>query len=149
MTRRWISRRAALAMLAVLPLAGCSAGRWFREKVPDGTVTGTVAWREPLALPPGATLVVRLEELARPGASPVLIAEQTVETRGREPPIAFELRYKGEALKPEREYFVSAEVLVLERPLLAGESPRAVLTRGRGSKGIEIILRRAGRSPEE
>jgi putative lipoprotein len=81
MTRRRISRRAALAMLAALPVAGCGAGRWFGEKVPDGTVTGTVAWREPLALPPGATLVVRLEELARPGASPVLIAEQTMETR--------------------------------------------------------------------
>ena len=139
------SRRAALGGLAALLLGGCAMGSWFGAKVPDGTVSGTVAWREPIALPPGATLVVKLEEVSRPGAPAVLIAEQTLEGREREPPLAFELRYKGEAVNPEREYFVSGAVWLLERPLFASGPPQPVLTRGRPSRGIQILLVRPAR----
>ena len=142
------SRRAALAGLAALALVGCGPGRWFGGGAPDGTVSGTVAWSEGVALPPGASLVVRLEEVARPGASPALVAEQTMEGREREPPLSFELRYKGEAISPEREYFVSAEVLLLERPMLATARPLPVLTRGRASRGLQLQLTRPGRAGE-
>lgn len=142
------SRRAALAGLAVLLLAGCGAGSWFGPKVADGTVAGSLAWEKPAALPPGAVLVVRLEEVSRPGASAVLIAEQTMEGRERPPPLAFELRYRGDAISPEREYFVSAEVLLLERPMLATAAPLPVLTRGRPSRGLQLQLARPGRAGE-
>jgi putative lipoprotein len=149
MKRDPCSRRAVLAGLAALALGACGMGRWFGGGIPDGTVSGTVSWRERVALPPGATLVLRLEEVARPGASPVLIAEQTLESRGRQPPFAFELRYKGEAIRPEREYFVSAEVVLLERRMFATEASCPVLTRGRAARGVEIVLRRAGRDRED
>lgn len=143
------SRRATLGSLAALLLGGCGVGRWFGGKVPEGTVAGTLTWSEPTALPPGATLVVRLEEVAQPGASPALVAEQTMDGRERSPPVAFELRYRGDAISPDREYFVSAEVLLLERPMLASARPHAVLTRGRASQGLGIVLKRAGRSAED
>lgn len=142
------SRRAALAGLAALLLAGCGAGRWFGPTAVDGTVTGSVTWAEPAALPPGALLVVKLEAVSRPGAAAVLIAEQTIEGRERPPPVTFELRYKGEAISPEREYFVSAEVLLLERPMLATAAPLPVLTRGRPSRGLQLQLARLGRAGE-
>lgn len=148
-SRRRAGRRLALAGLGALLLAGCGAGRWFGGGVPDGTVAGTVTYRERIALPPGALMVVRLEEVSRADTPAVLIAEQFMETRGRQPPFAFELRYKGEAIRPEREYLVSAEVLVLERPMFVSDTATPVLTRGRAAKGIEIVLRRAGRSPED
>ncbi|HEX6827427.1 MAG TPA: YbaY family lipoprotein [Burkholderiales bacterium] len=146
MKRDPLLRRAVLAGLAALLVAGCGMGRWFGAEAPDGTVSGTIAWRDPIALPPGATLVVKLEAVSRPGAPPVLIAEQTIEGREREPPLAFELRYKGEVINPEREYFVSAEVLLLERPMFASPAPHPVLTRGRASRGLRILLTRPGRA---
>jgi putative lipoprotein len=139
------ARRAALAGLAALLVAGCGAGSWLGPRIADGKVSGSIAWEEPAALPPGAVLVVRLEEVSRPGAAPVLIAEQTLEGRERPPPLAFELRYRGEALRPEREYFVSAEVLLLERPMLGTASPLPVLTRGRPSRGLQVKLLRPER----
>ena len=146
MKREPLSRRAVVAGFATLLVAGCGMGRWFRAEAPDGTVSGTVAWREPIALPPGATLVLKLEEVSRPGAPPVLIAEQTMEGREREPPLTFELRYKGDAINPGREYYVSAEVSLLERPMFASPAPHPVLTRGRASRGIQILLTRPGRA---
>ncbi len=143
-----MARRAVLAGLALWVLGGCGTGRWFGSGAPDGTVSGTLAWSEDIALPPGASLVVRLEEVARPGVAPALIAEQTLEGRERQPPLAFELRYKGEAINPEREYFVSAEVLLRDRPMLASAAPQPVLTRGRASRGIRIQLARPGGAPE-
>lgn len=140
------SRRGALAGLVALLLAGCGSGSWFGPGVADGTVSGSIAWDEPALLPPGAVLVVRLEEVSRPGAAPVMIAEQTMEGRERPSPLLFELRYRGDAISPEREYFVSAQVLLLERPMLATARALPVLTRGRASRGLQVKLERPNRA---
>jgi putative lipoprotein len=135
-------RQFALAALVALTVGACGMGRWFGGAMPDGTVSGTVTCRERIALPPDATLVVTLEDVSRAEA-PVLIAEQTIETRGRQPPFAFELRYKGEAINPQRVYQVSAQVLFRDRAMLIPDPTQLVLTRGRRSSNVEIQLKRA------
>jgi putative lipoprotein len=46
-----------------------------------------------VALPPNSTVELRLEDVSRPDAPAILIAKDEVPTRGRQVPIAFELKY--------------------------------------------------------
>ncbi len=70
-------------------------------------INGTVTWRERIALPSDARLVVRI---VRHGfLSEENIAEQTFSNPGNSP-ISFSMRYPREKLDPKRSYVVEAEI---------------------------------------
>ena len=59
---------------------------------PDASVSGSVTYRERLALTPGATLVVELRDVSYADAAAPLIARQTITGPGQVP-ITFEVGY--------------------------------------------------------
>ena len=59
------------------------------------TLSGTVAYRERIALPPDAVLTVRLLDVSRADAASVTLGETRVETDGRQVPLPFTVRYDG------------------------------------------------------
>ena len=80
----------------VLFLAGCTS----TPVVPatgTGTatskVTGSVTYRERIALPPSAVVTVKLVDVSLADAPSVLIAEQVIRTEGRQVPFEFALDY--------------------------------------------------------
>lgn len=88
----------------------------------DVTITGTVAYRERIALPADAQLRVTLVTL--PAAEPVVGASATIPARGQ-PPIAFTLNVRT-TLASDRDYGLLAEISSAGHTLFASTAPVAV-----------------------
>ena len=73
-------------------------------------VSGTVSYRQRIALPPEAQLVLKLEDVSLADAPSVAIAEKTIETAGRQVPIPFVLTYDPDEIQPQNRYVVRAQI---------------------------------------
>jgi putative lipoprotein len=67
-------------------------------------VRGTVLYRHRVALPPGATVRVRLEDVSRQDVAADVVAETEIVTQGEQVPILFELEVDAAALDPSLSY---------------------------------------------
>ncbi len=80
---------------------------------PSGIVTlsGTALYRERIALPPDARLIVRINDVSRMDAPAPVIAETEIATQGKQVPLAFTLRYDPTRIEARGRYAVSARIL--------------------------------------
>lgn len=137
-----------LALLAgVAALAGASGAAAQGGPAAD-RVTGTVAYRERISLPPNATLTVQLVDVSLADAPATVIAEQTIDTAGRQPPFAFELPYDATTIQPNGSYAVQARITAAGQLLFATTTRYAVITRGNPT-AIDVMLERVGVSGPE
>lgn len=116
-----------MVLAAALAAAACaSLGR------DQGTaaVSGRAIYPLHSALPPNSMLRVQLLDVSRQDTRAVLISETTIPLEGREPPIAFSLAYRREAIKPSHTYSVRATLSVGERLLFTTTQSYPVVTRG-------------------
>jgi uncharacterized lipoprotein YbaY len=74
------------------------------------TVSGTVSYRQRIALPSNARVVVNLQDISRADAPATVIAETTIETNGRQVPIPFTLTYDPAQLNTQGRYAVRAQI---------------------------------------
>jgi putative lipoprotein len=133
-----MNRRAALVLAPGVLLAGCGFGRSAARFPPE--VSGTVAYRERAALPPGAELRVTLYETRGANAAPAFIAEQTIPKPGRFP-IRFVVAYPPSVIDARAGYALVARVEVDGSTILANERPVPVLTLGNPAV-VEILVTR-------
>ena len=116
-----MNRRAALQSIAaavVLPLfAACTANPPPPKPEPL-RVTGTVAYRERIALDPSAEIVVQLLDVSRVDAAATVLAEQRLRAEGRQVPIAFELGVDPARIDSRMRYNVFARILDQDGQLL-------------------------------
>ena len=105
------------ASVVVILLAAWAAVRGFApaDRIraaarPDPVITGTVFYRERIALPPNATAEVVLEDVSIADRPAVEIARATVAPAGQVP-IPFELRYAPDRIEPNHSYGVRAAIL--------------------------------------
>lgn len=129
MTAR-LARRLLLAATGATLAAGASGQA-------AAAIHGTAAYRERIALPPGAVLEVVLEDIARADARAERIAEARIPVEGQVP-IAFTLPYDPARLDPRGRYALRATLSheggVLFRtesihPVLPGEAAGPVALR--------------------
>ena len=107
--------------------AAHAAARSQDEAAAPPKITGSVAYRERIALPPDAVVQVRLDDASQPEAPPTLVAETTVPTAGKQVPISFELPYRAADILPNRrpDASVGAQRGVIMRSCIA--SPASML----------------------
>ena len=112
------------------------------------TLRGTVTYRERMALPAGAVLTVRLEDVSRQGAPAVPVAERTIPLDGQQVPIPFTLSYNAGAIRENGDYAVRATIRAGGTSPGAGQllftttRRYAVITRGNPTV-IQITVERA------
>lgn len=123
-------RTALIALGAAFALPALAQG---------AAITGTAAYRERIALPPGAVLEVELVDISRADAPAERIAATRVEVQGQVP-IAFTLPYDPARIRPERRYAVQAR-LTGDGMAWRNDAIVPVLTHGAGNRA-EILLRR-------
>lgn len=99
---------------AVLSLFGCaSASADEGGALPDTlTLTGSVVYRERMALPPDAVVTVTLEDISRADAPAITLGQTSFPANGRQVPIPFTLVYPGSAVQPGAVYAARARVTV-------------------------------------
>jgi len=109
---------------------------------PAATVTGTVSYRERIALPPDAALEVTLEDVSRADAPSGVLGRALVEPAGQVP-IRFAIAYDGTRVDPGHRYGVRARITSQGRPLFVSTRSVPVLTHGAGGE-VEVVVRPVG-----
>ncbi len=139
-TRRSIVAGAFAAALG----CGLAVGLEGREAT---QITGVVTYHERVALPPDATIQVRLEDASRPEMPGKRVAEITVAAEGRQVPIPFVLPYRAADVAPNKTYLVRATVTAGGRTLFASRTGYPVITHGAPTR-IEILVQQTGGDPK-
>ncbi len=137
MTRPWI-------VAAAVTLA-CTGNSQVTPQT--ASVTGTVAYRERLALPPDAVVQVQLTDVSRQEVAAPVVAETTITTAGRQVPLPFELRYDPARIEANRSYAVRATIRSEERLLFTTATAIPVLTRGNPGRVALTLVQAAAAAP--
>lgn len=107
----------------------------------DSRVTGSVTYRERIALPPTAAVTVRLVDVSLADAPSVLIAEQVIRTEGRQVPFEFALAYDASRILPSHTYAVQVRIEDGGKLLFISDTMNPVITRDAPTR-VDIVVRR-------
>lgn len=133
-------------IIGLLMLASCNGADSEKpvsvQEGSSGMISGTVSYRERIALPPDATVEVVLLDVSRMDVAATTIAEQTIEPSGQVP-IHFELVYDTAAIDPRMQYAVRATIKRNESALFVTDRSYPVLTRGNPDR-VDLVLVRGG-----
>ncbi|HEX7877942.1 MAG TPA: YbaY family lipoprotein [Candidatus Eisenbacteria bacterium] len=135
--------RALPLFLFVVALAGCSGGSDRKPPAAGNAIVGTVTYREKVALPPEATLVVRLEDVSRADAPAMLLAESRERANGRQVPIPFSLPYDPGRIEPGHTYALRATISDEDELRFTTTTVTPVLSNG-VTGGVELVVEPAG-----
>ena len=103
-------------------------------------LNGTVTYRVRIALPPGAVVRVRLEDVSRADAPASVVSEQTIRPTTHVP-IPFALAYSPGAIDVRHRYGVRAEIRDAAGTLLFTTTTfTPVFTNGAPIDGVEAVV---------
>ena len=106
---------------------------------PNAAVSGTVSYRERIALTEGARLVVELRDVSYADAAAPLIARQTIANPGQVP-IRFEVGYHRDDIDDRNVYGVSARIIEADgRLAFTNDTAYDVITRG-NPRRVDMLL---------
>ena len=106
---------------------------------PNASVSGTVTYRERLALSPGARLVVDLRDVSYADAPSTLIARQTITDPGQVP-IKFKVEYNRDDIDSRNTYSIKADIIESDgRLAFTNDTAYEVITRGNPNK-VDMVL---------
>lgn len=131
--------RSAFLLVGMALAAAAVAAIGNRLRRPS-TLTGTVWYRERIALPPATEVIVELLDVSRADAPAVTVAMERQTFGDRQVPIPFELRYGAADIDKRRIYAVRAEIRVDGSVRFSSTEARHVLTRGHPKEGVELML---------
>jgi putative lipoprotein len=106
-------------------------------------VTGTVTYRERIALPRGAAVEVRLLDPSRQDEATRVIAEQTIRNVSSVP-VRYSVQYDPLEINERRRYTLEARIVADGRTLFATATPVPVITQG-GPRTVDLVLTATGR----
>jgi putative lipoprotein len=111
-----------------------------------GVLSGTVAYRERMALPSDAVIQVQLSDVSVQDVPAPVVAETTVDPQGRQVPLPFELHYDAGKVDPKRTYAVRAAIRSEGQLLFTTTGATHVLTQGNPSRVDLVLTKAAARS---
>ena len=107
---------------------------------PNAYVSGTVTYRERLALTPDATLIVELRDVSYADAPAPLIARQTISEPGQVP-IAFKVGYNREDIDSRSIYSITAKIVESDgRLAFINDTAYEVITRGNPDRADMLLV---------
>jgi len=116
-----------------------------KPAVPASAVSGTVAYRERIAMPENAVLTMQLQDVSvsdgpdGAGEQATVIAEQKFTFAGHQVPLPFELHYDAAKIDPKHTYALSARITVADQLMFMNTTAYRVITQGNPVKA-DILL---------
>ncbi len=100
-------------------------------------LSGTVAYRERIVLPPSAVVEVKLVDVSLADAPSKTLAQTSVRP-GRQVPIAYRLRYDDAKIKPGRRYALQARIMVNDQLMFITATHHPVFAEGPDQTNIIV-----------
>lgn len=126
-----------LSLLILASLAACTLPAGSGQG--SALITGTVSYRERMAVPTDAVVRVSLEDVSKADAPSTLIAETRFAASGG-PPYAFALSYDPARIESGRRYSLRATIRLGDRLLFTSTENVPPFER----ESVDILVRRAG-----
>jgi putative lipoprotein len=105
-------------------------------------VTGTVTYREKIALTPSAVVQIMLVDVSRADAAAVVIGEQVIKGPGQAP-IDFEIVYDPAKIDPSFSYAIQVRIMEGDELAFTTDTRYPVITRGSPTR-VDIVLKKLG-----
>ena len=106
-------------------------------------ISGSVAYRQRIALPPDAILTIKVQDTSRADAKALTLAEQTIELAGQQVPIAFNLVVDRDLIGKRSRITLSARIERAGKLLFINDKAYPVKIVD-GKSHSEMILRQVG-----
>jgi putative lipoprotein len=141
------TRRGVAVAVMAMALNGCTSDGSTEVPVTSPTpmptvVSGTVAYRERIALPADATVDLWITDIGSGVVTQAILAEATVPANGRQVPLPFEIRVDPTRVQATRPYGLRAVIRAGGQMLFETTAPVPVLTQGAPTT-VAIMLTRA------
>jgi putative lipoprotein len=106
-------------------------------------ITGSVAYRARIALPPDAVLVIRVQDTSRADAPARTLAEQRIELAGLQVPIPFRMTVDRDLLRKNARITVAARIQRGSTLLFISDTSYPALIDGQ-PRHVEMVLKQVG-----
>ncbi len=106
----------------------------------NGTVKGTVAYLEKIALPNDAVYEVYLLDVTDANAPGKYISGISNRTNGDQVPLAFEIPYAPSQISPNGKYIVQAFISSKGKLLFKNDNGVAVITNGAPTSNVQVVV---------
>ncbi len=126
-----------LSVLLALTVGSC---RPVPAQLEFAYVTGSVTYRERIALPDDAVVEVQLQDVSLADAPATVLASQRITTPGQVP-IAFSLAYDPAAINEVNRYALQARIEQGNRLLFINDTYTPVLTDGAGTRADLLLVK--------
>ncbi len=129
---------------AILGVISCLLSTWAQTNsapasASPGTITGTVAYGERMALPPDAAIDVKLQDVSLQDAPAKTIGESVFAPGGQQVPIPFQLSYSPADINPAHTYQLQANISVNGKMRFTSTTAYPVITKGAPSQ-VNMML---------
>lgn len=106
-----------------------------------GEISGSITYREKIALPSNAVITVRMEDVTVENTAPKMVSELRFAVAGKQVPFNYVLPYVDAAVTKGGRYQVRASIRSGGQLLFASANPTAVISNG--MKSANLVLQRA------
>jgi uncharacterized lipoprotein YbaY len=115
----------------------------FSRALREARLSGTVTYRQRIALPSDAVVDVQLLDVSRADAPAVVLGRQTIGPRGAQVPFAFEIMYDPGRVTADAVVVVRATITAAGRLLFTTRRQYRVITAGYPGDRVEIVVESA------
>ncbi|EGU52513.1 lipoprotein-related protein [Vibrio orientalis CIP 102891 = ATCC 33934] len=134
----------ALAFISSLVLGvvlvGCQSEQAETEQAAVESITGTLAYRERIALPDDAVVTITLQDISLADAPAKVIAKHRFETAGSQVPFEFDLAYDPAKIEARHRYSVSARIEVNGKLKFITDTSYPVVTDADKTDNVDLRL---------
>lgn len=130
----WFGAGMVLGML----LGACGSSTGVAEGSP---VTGAVTYRERIALPDDAVVIVQIQDVSLTDAPARVMGEEVIHPGGHQAPVSYAVPYDEKEIDERRSYSMSARIHDGEGKLLfISDMVVPVITQGNPTKNVQIVV---------
>jgi putative lipoprotein len=122
--------RCPIVCVLMLTLVALTGSLWAQGNAPQNTVSGTVAYRERMALPPDAAIDVRLEDTSLQDTPAKLVGESVFAAAGQQVPISFQVSFNPADINPAHTYQLRANITINGALAFTSTTSYPVITHG-------------------
>jgi uncharacterized lipoprotein YbaY len=103
-------------------------------------VTGTVSYRERIALPPGSLVIVTLEDTSKADAKATMLGEARITIERKQVPISFAIEVEVGLIDPRHRYAVRARILDPQGALRWTSTQAYLVMTGGHPSSVDVLV---------